>query len=60
MKKLYVLCTLLLVCCAIFSQNLKPVQTQVGKLHISVDPRIELLSVVQNFSTYPLINRSIE
>ena len=36
---------------------IQPVERTVGKLHISIDPRMELLSTVQLLSNYPMINR---
>lgn len=37
--------------------SLEPIQKQVGKLNISVDPRLELLSVIQGISDYQHIQR---
>ena len=36
---------------------IQPVERTVGKLRISIDPRMELLSTVQLLSNYPMINR---
>ena len=47
----------LLYCFAVFGQQMKPVQENVGKLQISIDPRIELINIVQTLSTYPFIDR---
>jgi hypothetical protein len=38
-------------------QQLAPITKTVGKLSITVDPRMELLSAVQVISDYPTINR---
>jgi hypothetical protein len=42
-----------------FSQQLAPISKVVGKLNITVDPRMELLSAVQVISDYPPINRKV-
>jgi len=51
--------SLLLILC--LNQGLvkaiQPVERTVGKLRISIDPRMELLSTVQLLSNYPMINR---
>lgn len=57
MKRKYLLVSLLLSCTFAFSQQLQPVLETVGKLNISVDPRMELLSAVQVISDYHTINR---
>lgn len=40
------------------NQSLSPVQKEVGKLNISIDPRIELLSIIQGLSDYDMIQRN--
>jgi len=40
-----------------FNQQLLPISKDVGKLNITVDPRMELLSAVQVVSGYSTINR---
>jgi len=40
-------------------QTIQPVERSVGKLHISIDPRQELLSAVQLLSNYPRGNRNL-
>jgi hypothetical protein len=57
MKQLLLITFLLLYCAAAFTQQLTPISKTVGKLKISVDPRMELLSAVQVISDYPSINR---
>ncbi len=42
------------------AQQFKPVLKNVGKTKIEVDPRMELLCVVQNISGYPYLNREFE
>ena len=37
----------------------QPVERSVGRLHISIDPRIELLSTIQLLSNYPVVNRDL-
>lgn len=65
MKQLYKKTSLLLILIIIIggykiysdSLPLTPVQKQIGKLNLSIDPRIELLSVIQSLSFYPRIQR---
>jgi hypothetical protein len=40
------------------NQSSKPIQVQVGKLKVSIDPRVELLSAIQGISNYPKIQRN--
>ena len=40
------------------SQTINPIEQKIGKLHISVDPRIELLNTIQILSDYEYINRN--
>ena len=54
---LLIIITLLFNCVYTFSQQLVPITKTVGKLNITVDPRMELLSAVQVISDYPTINR---
>ena len=37
--------------------TIKPIERKVGKLQISIDPRMEILSTIQLLSNYPQINR---
>ena len=37
----------------------QPVERSVDKLHISIDPRMELLATVQLLSNYPVVNRDL-
>ena len=57
MKHILIIITLLFNCVYTFSQQLVPVSKTVGKLNITVDPRMELLSAVQMIADYPTINR---
>ena len=38
--------------------NIEPVERAVGKLNISIDPRVEILVTIQLLSNYPLPNRN--
>ncbi|GHU63162.1 hypothetical protein FACS1894160_3140 [Bacteroidia bacterium] len=40
------------------NQHISPIQKQVGKLTVSIDPRIELLSAIQASSDYEIIQRN--
>ncbi|MCL2652000.1 MAG: DUF4932 domain-containing protein [Candidatus Azobacteroides sp.] len=39
-------------------QTIQPIERSIGKLQISIDPRMEILSTVQLLSNYPMINRA--
>ncbi len=55
--KSFLLCILVLFLnLPLRSQELEPIGITLGKLSISIDPRIELLSTVQVLSGYPLVN----
>jgi len=41
-------------------QNIQPIERSVGKLRVSIDPRMELLTAVQLSSNYPFINRGTD
>lgn len=58
MNRIFLIILLLFSCTFAFSQQLQPVLETVGKLNISVDPRMELLSAVQVISDYPTVNRN--
>ncbi len=57
MKKAFLITSLLLNSIFAFNQQLLPISKIVGKLNITVDPRMELLSAVQVVSDYSTINR---
>lgn len=57
MKQILLITTLVFNCAYAFSQQLEPIAKTVGKLNITVDPRMELLSAIQVISDYPVINR---
>jgi len=57
MKHILLITFLLLHCATAFSQQLTPVSLTVGKLNITVDPRLELLCAVQSLADYPFLNR---
>lgn len=37
----------------------QPIERSIGKLNISIDPRMELLATVQLLSNYPIVDRSL-
>ena len=43
--------------CSVKEANIQPIERSVGKLQISIDPRMELLTAVQIVSDYPFIHR---
>jgi hypothetical protein len=43
----------------VIGATIKPIERSVGKLHFSIDPRMELLSTVQLLSDYPVVNRKL-
>jgi hypothetical protein len=57
MNRIFLIILLLFSYTFSFCQQLKPVSETEGKLNITVDPRMELLSAVQVISEYPTINR---
>jgi len=57
MKQILLIIAFLFSFACTFSQQLAPIAKTVGKLNITVDPRMELLSAVQVISDYPTINR---
>ena len=63
MKKSYISLSLVLFLSLnhglVKGDTLKPVERQVGNLHISIDPRMELLATIQLMSNYPVINRKM-
>lgn len=59
MKQIILITALLFNCVHAFNQQLAPISKTVGKLNITVDPRMELLSAVQVISDYPTINRKV-
>jgi len=54
---LLIITALVFNCVYAFGQQLAPITKTIGKLNITVDPRLELLSAVQVISDYPTINR---
>lgn len=61
-KKFSIQILLLFLClsqCLAVGKNIQPVERHVGKLQISIDPRIELLTTVQLLSNYHVINREM-
>jgi len=43
--------------CTVKDTSIQPIERNIGKLNISVDPRMELLATVQLLSNYPMIRR---
>ena len=60
MKNIFVLILTISACFGAYSQSLKPIEDSVGKLKISIDPRIEALSAIQVISNYRLANFTSE
>lgn len=58
MKKYCSILLLTLLSMMVDASTLKPISRQIGKLNISIDPRLELLSAVQIASDYGFIKRS--
>lgn len=58
MRKFIVLIIGLMTLVSACSQIINPIEQKIGKLHISIDPRIELLSTIQVLSDYKNINRN--
>lgn len=56
-KLLFCLCLLgiISICSA---HTIKPIKKKIGKLTLSIDPRMEALSVIQTLSKYPVIRRT--
>lgn len=42
-----------------WARTIEPIEKTVGKLRISIDPRMELLSAVQTLSNYKVLNRQL-
>jgi hypothetical protein len=59
MKRVFLISVLILNSIFAFNQQLTLISKNVGKLKITVDPRMELLSAVQVISDYPSINRRV-
>ena len=57
MRKLLMTIIALTISVNAWMQTIKPIERTIGKLHVSVDPRMELLSTVQLLSNYKMINR---
>ena len=63
MKKSYgFLILILLGClhqCLVNGATIQPVERSIGKLKISIDPRMEILTTVQLLSNYPVIRKNL-
>lgn len=40
------------------AQTLEPIKTNIGKLNLSIDPRMELLGAIQTIADYPLVTKN--
>jgi hypothetical protein len=58
MKKSLITVFILTIFVNTWAQTIKPIEQTVGKLHLSIDPRMELLSTIQILSNYNVINRN--
>jgi len=45
--------------CLVSGQNIKPIERNIGKLRISIDPRMEILTTIQLLSSDTRVNRSL-
>ena len=63
MKKSYSFLILILFGCLIQvlvnAQTIQPIKRSVGKLQISIDPRMEILTTVQLLANYPVVNKDL-
>jgi len=41
----------------VIGETIQPIERSVGKLHISIDPRMEILATVQLLANYPVVNQ---
>jgi hypothetical protein len=57
MKKLLISLFMFTHLISVIGQNISPIERTIGKLHISIDPRMELLSTIQILSSYQNIVR---
>lgn len=57
MKGIILTLAVLLFSISASTQTLEPIKQTIGKLNISVDPRMELLSIIQILSQYKIIER---
>lgn len=57
MKKSLITVFILTIFVNTWAQTIKPIEQTVGKLHFSIDPRMELLSAIQILSNYKVIDR---
>ena len=63
MKKSYGFLILILLGCLhqslVNGATIQPIERSIGKLNISIDPRMEILTTVQLLSNYPVIRRNL-
>ena len=60
MKKAYYICLTLILLSQLNAQTISPIEKKFGKLQISVDPRLELLSVVQVLADYKVTDNEAD
>lgn len=58
MKKLFFTFCLLGILHLGFAQSIEPIKRTIGKLTLSIDPRMEVLSAVQMIADYPVIRKN--
>lgn len=58
MRKLLMTIIALTLSVNAWTQTIEPIERTIGKLHVSVDPRMELLSTIQILSNYKMIDRN--
>lgn len=58
MNKLFFTLSFLCIVYFCFAQPLQPIERNIGKLTLSIDPRMEVLSAVQMISDYPVIQKN--
>ena len=62
MKKSFSFLILILFGCfnqvLVSGQTIQPIERTIGKLRISIDPRMEILTTIQLLSSYPRVNRN--
>ena len=60
--KLALLSMIIILClnqCSVKETNIQPIERYVGKLHISIDPRMEILTTIQLLANYPFVNEDL-
>lgn len=57
MKKLVAGILAVMLCLTLSAKKIEPIKTNIGKLNISIDPRLELLGAVQITADYPMATK---